>query len=97
MCKELKLVLSGGLGTSTVEGKGKDKKTDNNQMVKKEEEDAENVFIALGGIKAFTEREAMDSTMDPMDEEVEVEHLMSDRCPEKSKGRKGGSNEVQIL
>ena len=53
--------------------------------------------MALGGIKAFTEGEAMDSTVDPMDEEVEVEHLMSIRRPEKTTRRKGGSNEVQIL
>ena len=39
MCKELKLVLSRGLGTSKVEGKEKDKKVDNDQTVKKEEEE----------------------------------------------------------
>ena len=49
MCKELKLILSGGPGTSKVKGREKDKKADNDQTVKKEEEDAKNAFIVVNG------------------------------------------------
>ena len=53
MCKELKLVLSGGPGTSTVEGKEKDKKADNDHAVKKEEEDAKNAFVVFNGSRWY--------------------------------------------
>ena len=49
MCIELKLVLSGGPGTSKMEGKENDKKVDNDQTEYKEEEDAENAFIVFNG------------------------------------------------
>ena len=44
--------------------------------------------MALGGIKTCIEGEAMDLTEDSMDKEVEVEHPMSNRRPEK-KDEKG--------
>ena len=49
MWKELKLVLSREPGTTTVEGKEKDKKADKDQTGRREEEDAENAFLVFNG------------------------------------------------
>ena len=80
MCKEFKLVLSGGPGQSKVEGTEQDKKAADDQTVKKEEEDAENAFITDNGCRYYKNNyrdSEMYLTEELINEVLEGEHPMS--------------------